>query len=301
MCVMSSEVQTPQKPARHTPVCVTELIQHIPSTCQCVLDSTFGRGGHTQALLQQSLNIQVVGMDCDHEAIDYGKKHFQSSIEKGRLQLFHANFFKTQPFLKPAQFDVIVIDLGVSSPQLDQPSRGFSLYHDGPLDMRFDQGQTLTATDLLQACSEKQLVRIFQEYGEIKSPYKVVRAIFHKRKKQPIVRTGQLSSLIARETGWKKKGKHPATSYFRALRIAVNNELDPLEETLLRMISYLKQKGLLFVISFHSLEDRIVKKTFKNCMDLGDPLYKKVIRPSYQEQKANPRSRSAKLRIFQRL
>lgn len=284
----------------HTPVCVTEILEHIPLSSQYFLDGTFGRGGHTQAFFQRFSNIHVIGIDSDMEAIEYGKKHFESYIKKGCLQLFHKNFFDVAHFFKNKLFDVILLDLGVSSPQLDQSHRGFSLYTDGPLDMRFNQKQFLMASDMINQYSEKQMVNIFQKYGEIKSPYKVVRTIFSERKKQPFTRTGDLSALITRVTGWKKKGRHPATGYFRALRIAVNNELDPLKEALLTLIQHLTVQGRLFVISFHSLEDRIVKQTFFHSTELGSPLYKKVITPSLAEQKANPRSRSAKLRIFQK-
>lgn len=281
------------------PICVEEILKHIPDSSKSFLDATFGRGGHTQAFLHSFPDIQVVAIDCDKEAIDYAKQNFGDYLQNGQLKLFHKNFFVIYDFLKKKLFDVILIDLGVSSSQLDSPERGFSVYHEGPLDMRFDLGQSLTAKDLIQNASQKELTGLFQKYGEIKSPYKVVKSILHQRKKQPLVRTTQLSNLIAKSTGWRQKGKHPATSYFRALRIVVNNELAPLESALKDLMECLNSKGRLFVISFHSLEDRIVKWTFKNS-HLGSPLYKKVITPSYREQKTNPRSRSAKLRIFQK-
>lgn len=284
----------------HIPVCKTEILQNVPDSAKYFLDGTFGRGGHTKAILDHIPDSQMVCIDCDLAAISYGQKHFNVFMQNGRLELLHENFFNADDFLKDYQFDAILIDLGVSSGQLDKPERGFSLYYDGPLDMRMNQQQSLTAADLINKSSEKQLVEIFQRYGEIKSPYKVTRAIFSQRKKQPITRTLELSSLITQITGWKKKGKHPATSYFMALRIAVNNELNDLDTALISLIKHLKIEGRLFVISFHSLEDRIVKQVFRNEKSLGYPLYKKVITPSRTEQESNPRSRSAKLRIFQR-
>ena len=284
----------------HIPVCTTDILKNIPLHSKYFLDATYGRGGHAQALLNHFPNSHVVAIDCDLTAINYAKKHLDSFVQNGRLKLFHQNFFDIDTFLENRQFDVILADLGVSSPQLDDPRRGFSVYHEGPLDMRMNQEQPLTAADLINKSSEKQLIEIFQKYGEIKSPYKVVRSIFRERKQHPFNSTLQLSEFIAQITKWKKKGQHPATSYFRALRIVVNNELDDLEQGLISLIQHLKVEGRLFVISFHSLEDRIVKNVFRSEKSLGHSIYKKVIVPSDEEQKNNPRSRSAKLRIFQR-
>ena len=284
----------------HIPICTAEILQNIPPNSKYFLDSTFGRGGHTQALLNNFPDSRVIAIDYDIAAIDYAKEHLSSFIQNERLKLFHRSFLDIDNFLENYQFDAILADLGVSSPQLDDPKRGFSMYHDGPLDMRMNQQQSLTAADLVNKSSEKQLIGIFQKYGEIKSPYKVVRTIFQQRKQKYIDSTLQLSDLIARITRWRRKGLHPATSYFRALRIVVNNELDNLEAGLISLIKHLKTGGRLFVISFHSSEDRIVKNVFRSEKDLGYPLYKKVITPSREEQKNNPRSRSAKLRIFQR-
>ena len=284
----------------HTPICTAEILQNIPSHSKCFLDTTFGRGGHTHALLNSFPDAQITAIDCDIAAINYAQEHLNSFIQNKKLKLFHQNFFDIDSFLENHRFDVIIADLGVSSPQLDDPKRGFSMYHDGPLDMRMNQQQSLTAANLVNKLSEKQLIEIFQKYGEIKSPHKVVKTIFRERKQQPINNTQRLSDLITQISKWKKKGSHPATSYFRALRIVVNNELDDLEVGLISLIRHLKIDGRLFVISFHSSEDRIVKNVFRSEKDLGHPVYKKVITPSHDEQKINPKSRSAKLRIFQR-
>ena len=284
----------------HIPICTAEIFQNITPNSKSFLDATFGRGGHTRAILDHFPDSHIIAIDSDLEAIDYAKEDLGFFIQNKRLGLFHENFCDIDSFLENQQFDVILADLGVSSPQLDNPKRGFSMYHDGPLDMRMDQGQSLTAADIVNKFSEKQLVEMFQKYGEIKSPYKVARAIFRERKQCPIDSTQKLSNLIAQISKWRKKGQHPATAYFRALRIVVNNELDGLEEGLISLIKHLKTEGRLFVISFHSLEDRIVKNIFRSETSLGHPLYKKVIMPSREEQKSNPRSRSAKLRIFQR-
>ena len=284
----------------HIPICTTEILQNIPTHSKYFLDATFGRGGHTQAILNHFPNSRITAIDLDFAAISYAQKYLHSFIQNEQLRLFHQSFFDIDNFLENHQFDVILADLGVSSPQFDDPKRGFSMYHDGPLDMRMNQQQSLTAADVINKFSEKQLIEMFQKYGEIKNPYKVARALFRERKQNPINSTLYLSDFITQITKWRKKGQHPATSYFRALRIVVNNELDDLEMGLLSLIKHLKMQGRLFVISFHSLEDRIVKNIFRSEKSLGYPLYKKVITPSSEEQKNNPRSRSAKLRIFHR-
>lgn len=193
------------------------------------------------------------------------------------------------------------MDLGVSSPQLDDPERGFSFYHDGPLDMRMDPTQGTSAQEIVNTWTEVGLQRVFMELGEIPRPHRVVKAILQDRREKPFTTTSQLSQLIERVEGWRKKGRHPATQYFLALRLLVNEELDGLKESLpLLMEKALRPGGRLLVITFHSLEDRIVKNIFKDRKDLGVPVNKKVIVPSREEILENPRSRSAKLRVFSR-
>jgi 16S rRNA (cytosine1402-N4)-methyltransferase len=197
-------------------------------------------------------------------------------------------------------FDVILADLGVSSPQLDQAARGFSFYQEGPLDMRMDQSQGATAADIVNSWPEVELLDLFTRYGEVRSPRRVVRALVNDRKQTPFTTTSQLSGLIERVEGWRKKGQHPATRYFLALRMAVNNELSGLETSVPDLMRALSEKGRLIVITFHSLEDRIIKYAFREAPALGFPLFKKVVVPSEEEILQNPRARSAKLRVFQR-
>ncbi|NCN95165.1 MAG: 16S rRNA (cytosine(1402)-N(4))-methyltransferase RsmH, partial [Bdellovibrionales bacterium] len=179
--------------------------------------------------------------------------------------------------------------------------RGFSFYHDGPLDMRMDQSQEFKASDIINQWSEDELVELFREYGEIYKPYRVVNEIVKRRETKPFETTMELSLLIERTFGWRTKGKHPATNFFLALRLEVNQELTELHSSLLKIITHaLRPKGRLMVISFHSTEDRIVKKLFKSSTHLGLNLTKKVIAPERSEILLNPRSRSAKLRVFQR-
>lgn len=290
----------------HIPVMLKEILQSfepllLPAQSSQIryLDGTFGRGGHTRAVLESSSLVHAVALDRDPQAIDYGKQEFSTYVESGRLQLVHANYSDFES-LNLGLFDLMLMDLGVSSPQLDQADRGFSFYHDGPLDMRMDSTEPRKASDLIQELSEDELIELFKNYGEIQKPFRVVRAIVHDRKTKTFETTRDLAGLIERVEGWRKKGFHPATQYFQALRIEVNQELKHLEESLRPLVLGLKPKGRLAVLTFHSLEDRIVKNTFKSFEELGKPVNKKVIQPEWSEAQKNSRARSAKLRVFER-
>lgn len=284
----------------HKPVLLKEVLQFAteiePST---ILDGTFGRGGHSRALLEACPKAKLTAIDQDRAAIDYGTREFGELIAAGRLSLRHFNFHRLAEFSEK-NFDVILLDLGVSSPQLDEAGRGFSFYHDGPLDMRMNQADEMTAADVINTWPEVELMSLFIKYGEIRRPHRVVRAIVNDRKETPFTTTRQLSSLIERIEGWQRKGHHPATRYFLALRMAVNNELAGLEACVPDLMRALSPRGRLIIITFHSLEDRIIKYAFRESQELGFPLVKKVIIPSREEESENPRARSAKLRIFQR-
>ncbi|MCY4321285.1 MAG: 16S rRNA (cytosine(1402)-N(4))-methyltransferase RsmH [Bdellovibrionaceae bacterium] len=275
-----------------------------------MLDATFGAGGHTQAILKEYSSVSVIALDCDSSAIEWGKKNIKPHFPKQSLNLIHANFHSYSDltencfslFLKNTGFDIIIVDLGVSSPQLDQAERGFSFYKEGPLDMRMDRTKTFLARDIINSWSETKLTELFYSYGEIYKSARVVKAIIKQRKRASLETTKQLADLIVNTQGWKKKGFHPATPYFLALRLKVNEELKGLKQSLPKMISSLNKNGRIFVLSFHSLEDRIVKNIFKNAHKTeGYNLTKKVILPSREEIKRNPRSRSAKLRVFERI
>lgn len=289
---------------QHIPVMLKEILDHLSPVLSAAehpryFDGTFGRGGHLQAILNAFPNLTAVATDQDPQAIEYGRQKFAKEIADGRLQLLHQNFVDFDAE-KLGLFDAMLIDLGVSSPQLDQAERGFSFYHEGPLDMRMDTSKGPTAADLLAALTEDELNELFKELGEIPKPYRVVRAIVHDRKEAPFVTTKQLASLIERVDGWHRKGFHPATQYFMALRLRVNSELEVVDQVLEKLVKGLKPSGRLAVLTFHSLEDRIVKNRFRSFSELGEPLFKKVIQPEWNEQKQNPRARSAKLRIFER-
>jgi 16S rRNA (cytosine1402-N4)-methyltransferase len=294
---------------KHIPVLLPQVLANALSPQESeaplrIWDGTFGRGGHTQALLEKFPQARVLGTDRDQAAVDYGREHFRSFLEAGRLELKHFNFhaFEDLSSLSLTDgFDAVLLDLGVSSPQLDEPERGFSFYHDGPLDMRMDQSQELTAAGVVNTWSEDELVHLFREQGEVFKPHRVVHEIVKRRTEKPFTTTAELSLLIERTFGWRKKGKHPATNFFLALRLEVNQELSELHGALSKILRRaLRPKGRLSVITFHSSEDRIVKRLFKSSEEWGQNLTKKVISPERDEILLNPRSRSAKLRVFQR-
>ncbi len=262
-------------------------------------DGTFGRGGHLRAILANFPQIKAVVMDQDAAAIKFGAENFRTEVESEQLRIIHGNFSEFQEH-NLGSFDMMLLDLGVSSPQFDMAERGFSFNKDGPLDMRMNQTQGITAEYILNTASEQELNDMFKEYGEVHRPFRVVRAIVHDRKVKAWQNTKELAGLIERVDGWRHKGFHPATQYFMALRLRVNSELQSLEHALPAMMKSLKPGGRLAVISFHSLEDRIAKKFFKNHTDLGEQTHKRVLRPTQEECDMNSRSRSAKLRVFER-
>lgn len=287
----------------HNPVMVQEILAAFfpfrKKTDVKYFDGTFGRGGHYTAVKHTIPQMQATVMDQDLVAVEFAKTCFQTEVQKNELKVLHGNFaqFSEQNL---GSFDMMLLDLGVSSPQLDQADRGFSFYHDGPLDMRMNQQQGLTAEVIVNTASEEDLVRIFKDYGEVYRPGRVVRAIINDRKVKAFQSTSQLAGLIERIDGWQVKGHHPATKYFMALRLAVNSELEVVGETLPAMMKALNPGGRLAVITFHSLEDRIVKNIFRDSEKLGRSVYKKVVVPSQEELDVNSRSRSAKLRVFER-
>jgi 16S rRNA (cytosine1402-N4)-methyltransferase len=290
---------------QHIPVMAQEVLQSfsifesVKSTQDLrYFDGTFGRGGHYALIKNFFPRLKSVVFDQDLVAVETAKNDYKSEVQEENLMVQHANFSQFS-YEKWGLFDMMLLDLGVSSPQLDEASRGFSFYHDGPLDMRMNSTQEVTAAMLVNEASEQELIRIFKEYGEVHSPFRVVRALINDRKSNPFLTTKQLAGLIERVEGWKRKGFHPSTLFFQGLRLAVNQELESIESALPELIKGLKPGGRLTVITFHSLEDRIVKNVFKNS-SFGKPVNKKVIIPTREEEKSNPRARSAKLRVFER-
>ena len=280
----------------HISVLSNELITGLNiSSPGHYLDATLGRGGHSELILAAGEDIKVTGIDLDQEAIAAVKIRLAQYIPE-KLTLWHGNFANYQP--QGQLFEGIIADLGVSSPQFDVAERGFSFRATAPLDMRMDRTQSLTAADIINYEKEVSLADIFYKYGEERFSRRIARNIVQKR---PFYTTTELANAIASSVPSKYRyGKiHPATRVFQALRIVVNQELESLETFLEKAPHWLTSGGIIGIISFHSLEDRIVKHEFRN-HDLLEVITKKPIIPQIEEQKANPRCRSAKLRLAQK-
>ena len=278
------------------------------------VDATFGRGGHTRLLLSKlDQNARVYAFDKDPQALEVAA---QLEQEDSRFRIIHASFADIQAELARigiTEVDGIMADLGVSSPQLDQAERGFSFMQDGPLDMRMDNSQGLTAAEWLLEIEEEKLANIIYQYGEERYSRRIARAI---KQAGEITTTAQLAEIVKTAHPKWEKHKHPATRSFQAIRIAINKELDDIETFLPQAVELLKATGQLAVISFHSLEDRLIKQFIQKESSLAEDSgwgmpqaqvdtrrLKKVsrVRASEAEVKANPRSRSAWLRVAERL
>jgi 16S rRNA (cytosine1402-N4)-methyltransferase len=301
----------------HTPALLAEVLRALAvQPGGRYIDATLGGGGHTAAILEQSSpGGQLLGIDADPAAVEAAKERFRASGDS--ILIVNGNFVNLQSIcIKYDFFPVhgILFDLGLSSLQLKGDGRGFSFQHDAPLDMRFSPGQKTTAADIVNSTTETRLANIIRAYGEESQSHRIARSIV---KERPIETTGQLARLIEQAIG--RRGRlHPATKTFQALRIAVNHELENLETALKQAVNLLGYEGRLVVISYHSLEDRIVKqfmqKESKACIcPPGTPtcvcghkaslrlINKKVIVPTASEIRANPRSRSARLRAAERI
>nr|WP_233423037.1 MULTISPECIES: 16S rRNA (cytosine(1402)-N(4))-methyltransferase RsmH [Planktothrix] len=283
----------------HIPVLSRELIAGLEICAGGeYLDATVGGGGHSLLLLQAGENIQLTVIDQDQEAIAAARVKFEQADPSflERVQFWQGNFTQYNP--KSKQFDGIIADLGVSSYQFDQPERGFSFRHTAPLDMRMNQQQSLTAAEIINHWDEKQLADIFHHYGEERLSRRIAKRIVEKR---PFQTTTDLAYAIGGcvPASYRHGRIHPATRVFQALRIAVNQELTCLEKFIDQAQYWLKPGGRIGVISFHSLEDRIVKHRFKESPIL-QVLTKKPIQPQPDELNNNHRSRSAKLRLAER-
>lgn len=291
----------------HIPVLLNECLEYgqVSHDVKYYLDCTFGRGGHAREFLKKYPNAICYAVDRDETAHTFAEQNFKTEIEQSRLKLFRNNFMLLDSEWDGSpqneiKFDLILADLGVSSPQLDKAERGFSFYHDGPLDMRMDHRQKLTAAEIVNEWQEEDLFALFRELGEVQRPARVVRAILKDRENKKFTRTSELAEMISRVEGWHKKGQHPATKFFLALRLQVNAELKYLDAGLQALIQRLSLGGRLLVISFHSSEDRIVKYALLANKERGNIITKRVLQASPEEEQKNPRSRSAKLRVFER-
>ena len=283
------------------------------STFRVFADMTFGGGGHSLGTVRESDNCHMYSVDQDPDAMKNGLEKIKSEGFTERLFLNKMNFESFPSFIKEnhseVKFDGILMDLGVSSHHFDDFSRGFSFREDAPLDMRMDYGndEVPTAANFLNEYDEESIANVIYKYGEEHYSRRIAKAIVDFRQEKPIERTKELEDIVfhAYPKHLRHKRIHPATKTFQALRIYVNRELEVLEETIVELFSLLKVGGILQIISFHSLEDRIVKHKFKEIFqsdkNIVKILTKKPILPSDQEIKENSRSRSAKLRIIQKV
>lgn len=286
-----------QKPAtfKHLSVLSHELITGLEiKSAGKYLDATTGGGGHSELILSQQTDIQLIAIDRDETAIAVVKEKLADYYPQ-RLEFWQGNFADYQPNIL---FDGIIADLGVSSPQLDIPERGFSFRHSAPLDMRMDRQQRVNAAEIVNHWQEVSLAKLIYEYGEERFSRRIAKQIVQHR---PFQTTTELADAIAATVPGKyRHGRiHPATRTFQALRIEVNQELKSLEKFIDQAPHWLKPGGKIGIISFHSLEDRIVKHRFRGS-ELLEVITKKPIIAGEEEQRANPRSRSAKLRFAQR-
>jgi 16S rRNA (cytosine1402-N4)-methyltransferase len=305
---------------QHTPVLLAEVLAALEVRAGGrYLDATFGRGGHTAAILERAgKEGRVVAIDRDPEAIRAGHARFAADE---RLQLVNSPFSRLETLLAQnglvGGFDGVLLDLGVSSPQLDDAARGFSFAQDGPLDMRMDNRAGAGAADFVARAPERELARVIKEYGEERFAKRIAREIVSARRVEPITRTAQLAEIVARAVPTREPGKHPATRTFQAIRIHVNDELAEIEAALAGALDALAPGGRLCVISFHSLEDAIVKR-FIQKHSHEDPIYAglpevpaharpklrrigRAVHPGETEIAANPRSRSSILRVAERV
>ncbi len=301
---------------RHIPVMLDEAVEGLAvREGGRYLDGTFGRGGHARAVLSRlGPEGRLLLMDRDPQAIATAQKEFAADP---RVSILHANFSSMAEWDETAAgLDGVLLDLGVSSPQLDEAARGFSFMADAPLDMRMDTTQGESAADFLAHADEREIADVLWTFGEERFSRKIARAIVEHRAESPITRTGELAALIERVVGRREPGKHPATRSFQALRIRVNGELEALQRGLGAALERLNVGGRLSVISFHSLEDRAVKLFIRDHSGRvqgsrrGPPAVAPPARlaavgkaqfPSDAEQAANPRARSAVLRVAEKL
>ena len=306
----------------HTSVLLFETVGSlniIPGGCY--VDGTLGGGGHAFEVCKRLGNGRLIGIDQDGDAIEAASKRLMAFQDK--ITIVRSNYRRIAQVLEELgieKVDGIYLDLGVSSWQLDQPERGFTYRADAPLDMRMEQRQSRTAADLVNSCSEEELTRIIRDYGEDRFARNIAKHIVREREKEPIMTTGRLAEIIKGAIPAKVRatGGHPAKRTFQAIRIELNGELTVLEESIDTMIDLLNPGGRLSIITFHSLEDRIVKNRFRinehpcTCppdfpvcvcgkKSKGRVVTRKPILPSEEEMRENSRSKSAKLRVFERI
>jgi 16S rRNA (cytosine1402-N4)-methyltransferase len=304
----------------HRPVLLAEAVTSVlgdtTSSKQqsiTIIDGTFGRGGHSREILKHlHPQSKLIAFDKDLQAIAEA-----TTIQDPRFQIIHESFASMAEQVPSDSIDGVLLDLGISSPQIDDPSRGFSFRGDGPLDMRMDTTRGQSAAEWLAVAEQKEIARVIKEYGEERFALQIAKAIVARREQgDSLTRTGELASLVAGVVRTREAGQDPATRTFQAIRIYINQELTDLESGLRAAFQCLKPGGLLAVISFHSLEDRIVKQFMQSLSKVsvprGLPLTENQmpkplaellgrIKPSEQEVHENPRARSAILRVIRKI
>jgi 16S rRNA (cytosine1402-N4)-methyltransferase len=304
----------------HIPVLLNETLDALqPAPGKLFLDGTLGRAGHARAILEASRpSGKLIGLDRDSAALEEAREKLAPF--EGRFELHQANFAELLNFASENSCDGVLLDLGVSSPQLDRAERGFSFQQTGPLDMRMDQREALTAADIVNTWPEKELAELFWRLGEERYSRQIARGIVERRAAKPFETTTELAELIAAEFPRGKQKIHPATRVFQALRMEVNHELDSLQTGLEATFRVLKPGGRAAIITFHSLEDRIVKEWSRELArdydfegEVDRPEFRvpraprvslvsrKPIQATEQETQMNPRSRSAHLRVVEKL
>jgi 16S rRNA (cytosine1402-N4)-methyltransferase len=304
---------------QHTTVLLNEAVDALVTSPDGIyLDGTYGRGGHSRLLLQRlSPHGRLVAIDRDVQAVAAASTNEATRVTDPRFSIHHTSFAHMAATLAAqgvSKVDGLLLDLGVSSPQIDDPARGFSFRFDGPLDMRMDTTRGESAADFLARADERQLTEVIRDYGEERFALQVAKALVARRESgNPVRTTGELSDVVARAVKTREAGQNPATRTFQALRIFVNAELEELEQGLNASLELLRPGGRLVVISFHSLEDRIVKtfiaRESKHVFDRRAPFAEPKamrlhaiarVKPSDDEVRANPRSRSAVMRVAER-
>lgn len=307
----------------HKPVLLDEVIDGLALKADGVyVDGTLGGAGHGSAVCSRlGKNGRFIGIDQDKAAIDASRERLAEYGEM--VSIVRSNYVQMADVIHGLgieKVDGITLDLGVSSFQLDTRERGFSYRMDAPLDMRMDNRKELTAADVVNGYTEQELFRIIRDYGEDRFAKNIAKNIVIERKKEPVLTTGRLAEIVSCSIPMKvkKRGGHPAKRTFQAIRIEVNHELEVLKDSISEMIDLLETGGRLCIITFHSLEDRIVKQAFRQAQfpctcppdfpvcvcgkkSLGKQITRKPVLPSEKEMKENPRSKSAKLRVFEHI
>ncbi|MFZ5799867.1 MAG: 16S rRNA (cytosine(1402)-N(4))-methyltransferase RsmH [Candidatus Omnitrophota bacterium] len=292
----------------HRPVMLKEVLGFLsPRPGQIFLDCTVGTAGHAQEIIKRILpGGKLVGIDRDAEALKTAQEELKDFADN--YELVHDDFRNLDAVLdglKIEQVDGILFDLGISSLQLDSPERGFSIKFNGPLDMRMDQEAYISAYDLVNSLSEDELADILRNFGQERYYNRIARLLVKERASHPIATTRQLSDIVLKAIPYRFQSRkiHPATRTFQALRIAVNRELEALDIALKKAVNRLNKLGRIGVISFHSLEDKLVKEDFRNFHKQGilKIVTPKPVETSFEESQDNPRSRSARLRAAERI